>query len=121
QGVLTAAGIGCEVSAETAGLPADVQSALGWVVREAATNVLRHGDAGQCTLCLRVLEGRVVLTVENDGVSGTPDGGGGSGLTGLRERLAALDGTLQAGAVEGDRFRLVAEVPLKQKVSEVTS
>ncbi|EST28350.1 sensor histidine kinase [Streptomyces roseochromogenus] len=121
QGVLTAAGIACEVSAETAGLPADVQSALGWVVREATTNVLRHGDAGRCALCLRVLEGRVVLTVENDGVSGTPDGGGGSGLAGLRERLAVVAGTLEAGAVAGDRFRLVAEVPLREKVSEVTS
>ncbi|WEO96567.1 histidine kinase [Streptomyces sp. FXJ1.172] len=121
QGVLAAAGIDCEVSAEPAGLPADVQSALGWVVREATTNVLRHGDAGRCTLWLRVLQGRVVLTVENDGVSGTSDGGGGSGLAGLRERLAVLAGTLQAGAVAGDRFRLVAEVPLRQEVSEVTS
>ncbi|MEU8029170.1 histidine kinase [Streptomyces sp. NPDC049099] len=121
QGVLTAAGIDCEVSAETAGLPAEVQSALGWVVREATTNVLRHGDAGRCTLCLRVLEGRVVLTVENDGLPGTPHGGGGSGLAGLRERLAVVGGTLKAGAVPEARFRLVAEVPLEQKVSEVTS
>ncbi|MGW3203634.1 sensor histidine kinase [Streptomyces sp. NPDC001135] len=121
QGVLTAAGIDCEVSAETTGLPAEVQSALGWVVREATTNVLRHGDAGCCTLRLRVLQGRAVLTVENDGLPGTPDGGGGSGLTGLRERLAAVGGTLEAGAVSEARFRLVAEVPLKQEVSEVTS
>ncbi|WP_369390329.1 sensor histidine kinase [Streptomyces sp. CG1] len=121
QGVLTAAGIACEVSAETAGLPADVQSALGWVVREATTNVLRHGDAGRCTLCLRVREGHVVLTVENDGVSGTPDGGGGSGLAGLRERLAVVAGTLEAEAVAEGRFRLVAEVPLSEKVSDITS
>ncbi|MFD8391478.1 sensor histidine kinase [Streptomyces sp. NPDC059680] len=121
QSVLAAAGIDCEVRAETAGLPADVQSALGWVVREATTNVLRHGNAGRCSLSLRVLEGCVVLTVENDGVAGTPDGGGGSGLAGLRERLAVLDGTLEAGAVGQDRFRLVAEVPLSKEVSEVTS
>ncbi|MFF3918851.1 histidine kinase [Streptomyces sp. NPDC001852] len=121
KGVLTAAGIDCEVRAEPAGLPGDVQSALGWVVREATTNVLRHGDAGRCTLCLGVSEGRVVLTVENDGLAGAPDGGGGSGLAGLRERLAVLGGTLEAGAVDGGRFRVVAEVPLDKKVSEVTS
>ncbi|MEV6117613.1 histidine kinase [Streptomyces sp. NPDC052109] len=121
QGVLAAAGIDCEVRAEPTGLPAGVQSALGWVVREATTNVLRHGDAGRCTLCLRVLEGSVVLTVENDGQAGNPDGGGGSGLAGLRERLAAVGGTLEAGAVTGGRFRVVAEVPLKQEVSDVTS
>jgi two-component system sensor histidine kinase DesK len=124
QGVLTAAGIDCEVRAEPAGLPAGVQSALGWVVREATTNVLRHGDAGRCTLCLRMSEGHVVLTVENDGLAGTPDGGGGSGLAGLRERLAAVGGTLEAGPADGGRFRVVAQVPLGrdgEKVSEVIS
>ncbi|WP_018547482.1 sensor histidine kinase [Streptomyces sp. LaPpAH-108] len=131
QGVLTAAGIVCEVRAETAELPAPVQSALGWVVREAATNVLRHGDAQRCAVAVRVREGRAVLTVENDGAGALPggSGGGGSGLAGLRERLAAVGGTLEAGAAEGDRFRLVAEVPLcrtvptaeVRQVSEVAS
>jgi two-component system, NarL family, sensor histidine kinase DesK len=120
QGVLTAAGIACEVRGEAAGLPVEVQSALGWVVREATTNVLRHGDAGRCAVKLSVNEGRVVLTVENDGVTGASDGGGGSGLAGLRERLAAVDGTLAAGPADGGVFRLVAEVPLAAaEVSEV--
>ncbi|MBT2674232.1 sensor histidine kinase [Streptomyces sp. ISL-14] len=112
QGVLTAAGIECEVTGEAAGLPAEVQSALAWVVREATTNVLRHGDAGQCAVGVRVAEGRVVLTVQNDGVAEASDEGGGSGLAGLRERLAAVDGTLAAGRVGEGLFRLVAEVPL---------
>lgn len=112
QGVLTAAGIECTVSGPTAGLPAPVQAALGWAVREAATNVLRHGDARRCTVSVRVLAGRVVLTVENDGA---PDGGGtgrGSGLVGLRERLAEIGGTLRAGPAGNRMFRLTAEVPL---------
>ncbi|MFD1273234.1 hypothetical protein ACFQ51_20335 [Streptomyces kaempferi] len=50
------------------GLPTQVQSALGWVVREATTNVLRHGDARRCGVSLRVADGKVTLTVENDGV-----------------------------------------------------
>ncbi|KAB1149168.1 sensor histidine kinase [Streptomyces luteolifulvus] len=122
QGVLTAAGIRCEVSGETAGLPAEVQSALGWVVREATTNVLRHGDAGRCTVALSVTEERVVLTVENDGARAT-GGGGGSGLAGLRERLTAVDGELEAGSAGDDRFRVTATVPLPtvRTVSEVTS
>ncbi|MYW45574.1 histidine kinase [Streptomyces sp. SID161] len=121
QGVLAAAGIACEVRAEPAGLPAEVQSALGWVVREAATNVLRHGDAVRCEVRLRVLEGHVVLTVENDGAT-APGGSGGSGLAGLRERLAAVDGTLESGIVGTgrDRFRLMARVPLAA-VEGVTS
>ncbi|MGW6547304.1 sensor histidine kinase [Streptomyces massasporeus] len=117
QGVLAAAGIDCTVDGATAAvLPAAVQSALGWVVREAATNVLRHGDARRCAVRLQVLEGRVVLSVENDGVSeaGTGSGSGpsGSGLAGLRERLAEIDGTLEAGPAGQGLFRLTAEIPL---------
>ncbi|MET9819538.1 sensor histidine kinase [Streptomyces sp. NPDC006355] len=117
QGVLAAAGIDCTVGgAPVAGLPPAVQSALGWVVREAATNVLRHGDARRCAVRLRVLEGRVVLSVENDGVSesGKEPGAGpsGSGLAGLRERLAEIEGTLEAGPAGRGLFRLTAEIPL---------
>jgi two-component system sensor histidine kinase DesK len=109
QGVLEAAGITCEVSGAGLDLPVAVQSALGWVVREATTNVLRHGNARRCVVTVGREEGRVVLTVENDGAEAA-GGTGGSGLAGLRERLTAVDGTLAAGRT-GDTFRLVAEVP----------
>ncbi|MFF8677207.1 sensor histidine kinase [Streptomyces sp. NPDC015237] len=121
RGVLSAAGIVAEVTGETAGLPAEVQSALGWVVREATTNVLRHGDAKRVAVAVRMSEGRVVLTVENDGVpDGTgpsadadaPTGSSGSGLAGLRERLSVVDGALEAGTVRKGVFRVTAEVPL---------
>ncbi|MFJ3668095.1 sensor histidine kinase [Streptomyces sp. NPDC090106] len=118
QGVLKAAGIRCEVSGTASGLPADVQSALGWVVREATTNVLRHGNAGRCSVLVTRERERVVLTVENDGAAAAA-GAAGSGLAGLRERLAAVEGTLQAGPVEGGAFRVTAEVPLG--VREVTA
>lgn len=134
RGVLKAAGIRFRLDLEGAGvaegsqdaavgLAPDVQSALGWVVREAATNVLRHGDARHCTVRLTVREGSdAVLVVENDGLPdqgvlvragavGTPRTAG-AGLAGLRERLATLGGTLDAGPVAGARFRLTARVPL---------
>ncbi|MFF7967127.1 sensor histidine kinase [Streptomyces sp. NPDC007903] len=113
KGVLGAAGIVCEVTAEDAVLPLPVQSALAWVVREAATNVLRHGDARHCAVELVTRKGHVVLTVENDG-AGEPEKGGGSGLVGLRERLAAVEGTLMAGPVGEGRFRVEARVPRGQ-------
>ncbi|MEU1082156.1 sensor histidine kinase [Streptomyces sp. NPDC005908] len=124
RGVLRAAGIDCEVSGETEGLPAEVQSALGWVVREATTNVLRHGDAKKCTVTVRRPEGRVVLTVRNDGAAAPhgPARRGGTGLAGLRERLSAVDGTLDAGETGDGDFTLVAEVPLTARaVLEVAS
>ncbi|MCX4846525.1 sensor histidine kinase [Streptomyces sp. NBC_00893] len=125
RGVLSAAGIECEVTGDAGGeLPAPVQSALGWVVREAATNVLRHGDPRHCTIRLRSSADAVVLLVENDGAAaadagqdggsgvGDGSGSGGSGLVGLRERLRVLDGSLAAGPAGNDLFRLTATVPL---------
>ncbi|MFZ3558815.1 sensor histidine kinase [Streptomyces sp. BH055] len=112
QGVLSAAGITCTVTGSAAGLPGDVQSALGWVVREATTNVLRHGDAKACRVELVTGTEEVVLTVENDGAGAGPGSGQGSGLAGLRERLAAVDGELEAGEVRPGVFRVVAKVPV---------
>src|SRR5690606_41188111 len=67
RGVLTAAGIDCEVSNPVTGLPDAVQSALGWVVREATTNVLRHGNAQRRTVSVRRRDERADLTVEHGG------------------------------------------------------
>ncbi|MGQ4449627.1 sensor histidine kinase [Streptomyces griseus] len=121
RGVLQAAGITVTVEGADGpagiGAPAAVQAALGWVVRETATNVLRHGDPRHCWIRLARTRDAVVLEVENDGAGATdplggPDDGGGSGLAGLRERLGALGGTLSAGLAGEDLFRVTATVPL---------
>ncbi|MFI5805745.1 sensor histidine kinase [Streptomyces sp. NPDC051561] len=114
RGVLAAAGISCVVEdGLAADLPDGVQSALGWVVREATTNVLRHGNPKSCTLRLSSDGARAVLVVENDGAGSSPPvGPSGSGLAGLRERLALVGGSLVAGAVENGLFRVRAEIPL---------
>ncbi|MFJ6696888.1 sensor histidine kinase [Streptomyces sp. NPDC091272] len=117
RGVLAAAGISCRVDdALGTDLSPGVQSALGWVVRETTTNVLRHGNPKSCSLRLTSDGDRAVLVVENDG---TPTAGAvgasgppGSGLAGLRERLAAVGGTLSAGESGGGTFRVTAQVPL---------
>lgn len=136
RSVLRAARVDCRVDfpAEDDGgapLPEAVRSALGWVVREGTTNVLRHADAGRCAVRVRVQAGTAVLEMENDGVptelrtgtgAGTGDGAGtgteeGSGLKGLRERLAALGGTLESGPGDGvGTYRLRAELPLEGTV-----
>ncbi|MFJ4873056.1 sensor histidine kinase [Streptomyces sp. NPDC088757] len=124
RGVLGAAGITCAVDAPALDLPPEVQSALGWVVRETTTNVLRHGDARRCAIVLRAEPGAVLLTVENDGAEERDGAAGataalsragrgpGSGLAGLRERLGAVDGTLDAGPSAPHSFRVTARVPL---------
>ncbi|MFC8276197.1 sensor histidine kinase [Streptomyces sp. NPDC057271] len=112
RGVLGAAGIDCAIDPVTVELPAGVQSVLGWVVRETTTNVLRHGDARRCGISLREKGGSVLLTVRNDGVREGAVMGQGSGLAGLRERLAAVDGTLEAGPHDGGSFQVTALVPV---------
>ncbi|MFC7310142.1 sensor histidine kinase [Streptomyces monticola] len=120
QGVLKAAGIDCRVlGAEAADeLPPAVHAALGWVVREAATNVLRHGDAARCTVALRVTSqdpATAVLTVENDGApeppaqgSSAPDpaaeGLSGEGLSGeglSGEGLSAPGSSAEGSSADG--------------------
>jgi two-component system sensor histidine kinase DesK len=113
--VLRAAGVSCAVDGEDAGasLPSSAQTAFGWVVREAVTNVLRHSRATSCTITLRVAGGKAELTVVNDGVvAGNADGGPpGSGLAGLGERLTGAGGEVSARR-EGASFRLTASLPI---------
>nr|WP_275585610.1 histidine kinase [Blastococcus saxobsidens] len=113
RSVLRAAGVACTVAGEDGGadLPEQVHTALGWVVREAVTNVLRHSHAGQCTISLCVAEREVELSVVNDGAADSAAPWG-NGLTGLAERLDALGGQLTAGA-DGGRFALTARLPLR--------
>ncbi|KDN84098.1 sensor histidine kinase [Kitasatospora cheerisanensis] len=119
--VLRAANVDCRTELSGAdALPAEAQSVLGWVVREAATNVLRHSEAANCTFRLRVSGGAAVLEVENDGVPAVPPArteGAGSGLRGLRERLAAHGGTLTAAGPGPGRFRVTAELPMAARES----
>ena len=115
RSVLRAAGVACAVSGEDDGaaLAGRTQSTLGWVVREAVTNVLRHSRATSCSIDLQAESGTVELRVVNDGlaVPGTAGASGwGNGLTGLAERLAESGGRL-AAARDRDRFVLTATLP----------
>ncbi|MFC9328398.1 sensor histidine kinase [Kitasatospora sp. NPDC057015] len=117
RAVLRAAGVECETDLGDAAddLTGPVQSVLGWVLREATTNVLRHSEAGHCSVRLRLADGRAVLELENDGVPAPARParpGNGTGLRGLRERLAAHEGTLDLPPARPGSFLLRASVPL---------
>jgi two-component system sensor histidine kinase DesK len=115
RSVLRAAGVACTVHGEDVGstLPRAAQTALGWVAREAVTNVLRHSRAVSCTITLRTSGGEAELQVVNDGVLGVgtaENGRTGSGLTGLGERLAGEGGSLETHR-DGSSFVLTASLP----------
>ncbi|MFD5462971.1 sensor histidine kinase [Kitasatospora sp. NPDC127059] len=116
RAVLRAADVSCEIDLgeDLDRLPHPVQSVLGWVIREATTNVLRHSEAAHCLIRLRQRDGQAVLELENDGVPAVPlpSQGGGTGLRGLRERLAAHDGELSVPTAAPGTFRMLATVPL---------
>ena len=59
---------------------------------------------------MRRVDGRVTVEVADDGVGGA-DAAGGSGLRGLADRVAALDGTLSLESPAGRGTRLRAEIP----------
>jgi two-component system sensor histidine kinase DesK len=87
-------------------LTPSAESALGLALREAVTNVVRHARATRCAVALREEGDRVVLEVSDDGVGGGRDG---TGLTGMRERIAALGGDVRRAA--GPGTALVVTVP----------
>jgi two-component system, NarL family, sensor histidine kinase DesK len=111
RAALSAAGITLRAPSALPELPGPVDAVLGWVVREATTNTLRHSGAGTLTVEVARNAGDVVLTVTDDG-RGPAGGTQGTGLSGLAERVAALGGRLEHGAGPGGGFRLSARVPL---------
>jgi MYXO-CTERM domain-containing protein len=113
------AAAGLVVKTETEGevrpLPFAVDVAAFRVVQEALTNVTRH--AGQATATVRVSygEGELTVQVDDDGRGLSPHGaaaGSGKGIVGMRERVAALGGDLQAAPRPGGGFRVRARLPL---------
>jgi two-component system sensor histidine kinase DesK len=116
QDVLRSAGVRCRIIGDAAGLPADLQAALGWVVREGTTNIIRHSDATACTIDLRVPDApgtarMVTLRMDNDRVHAVDAGAGGTGLRGLSERLAGLGGSITIQHPRSGHFRLEASLP----------
>jgi two-component system, NarL family, sensor histidine kinase DesK len=121
QDVLRSAGISCRVAGDAAGLPADVQAALGWVVREGTTNVIRHSRAAACTIELHRAgppgaARTVLLRMDNDGARAASEGGG-TGLAGLSERLGELGGSVTTRMLRGGGFRLEATLPVTVPVT----
>jgi signal transduction histidine kinase len=95
-------------------LPGPVESAAYFVVSEALANVAKYARATHATVAVWQANGRVTIYVADDGVGGA-DVARGSGLRGLADRVAALDGTLSVESPEGAGTRLHAELPCEPR------
>lgn len=91
-------------------LPEPVEAAAYFVVAEALTNVVRYAQATTVQIDVRVEDGELVVIVTDDGRGGAQVGAG-SGLRGLTDRLAALDGRLSVASPPGAGTRLEARIP----------
>ena len=98
-------------------LPAAVEAASYYVVAEALTNVAKYAGASAASVHIERENGRVVIEVADDGAGGA-DASRGSGLRGLADRLAALDGTLSIESPAGSGTSVRAEIPLAEAGAE---
>ena len=92
-------------------LPEPVEVAAYFVVAEALTNVARYARATEANVAVRRSNGYVTVDVSDDGIGGA-DVARGSGLRGLRDRVAALDGTLSVESPPGHGTHLHVEIPV---------
>jgi len=98
--------VGCEGR-----LPERIEVAVYYVVSEALTNAAKHANASHVKIDLQAGEGTLSLTIRDDGVGGA-DASGGSGLTGLKDRVEALGGTIEVASPPGRGTRLDIAIPL---------
>ncbi|HEY4096460.1 MAG TPA: sensor domain-containing protein [Baekduia sp.] len=87
-----------------------VEAAAYFVVAEALTNVVKYAQASCVDVAVRQENGAVLVDVADDGVGGV-DVAAGSGLRGLQDRLAAVDGELAIDSPVGAGTRLSARIP----------
>jgi signal transduction histidine kinase len=123
--ILTDRGLGPAVQglADRVPLPVDVdvelperpspaiEAAAYFVVAEALTNVARYAKAHEARVEIRRVNDAIVVTVSDDGVGGA-NVDSGTGLRGLQDRLAALDGTLGIASPAGKGTTLHALIPV---------
>jgi signal transduction histidine kinase len=111
QSLVARAPVPVAVEASEERLPAPVESAAYFVVSEALANVAKYSRATHASVTVERRNGELTVEVADDGVGGA-DVARGSGLRGLEDRLAALDGSLSLDSPAGRGTRLRARIPV---------
>ncbi|MEV8503882.1 sensor domain-containing protein [Actinoplanes sp. NPDC051475] len=111
DGLAGTCGVPCRVEVDLPGrCAASVEATAYFVVAEALTNVAKHSGAAHAVVTVRGRDDLLSLTVTDDGHGGA-DEEAGSGLTGIRRRVGALDGTLTLTSPPGGPTTLRVELP----------
>jgi two-component system sensor histidine kinase DesK len=102
--LLRAAGIAADLPRAVDIVDPAHQELFGWVVREGLTNIVRHAHASSCAI--RLTASGVEITDDGVGGGALPGTRPGHGLAGLRERVAAAGGVVDAGPLQPRGWRL---------------
>lgn len=98
-------------------MPVEIERNLALVLREAATNIARHAQAHQAWVEMEQDGRTLLMRVRDDGRGGVQADG--NGLSGMRERVAALRGTLLLQSERGQGTTLTVQVPLPAATASV--
>jgi signal transduction histidine kinase len=98
--------------ATDARMPEPIEVAAYYVTSEALANVAKHAQASQVEVSVAVHDGRLLLSVRDDGIGGA-DPSRGSGLVGLTDRVQALGGTVRVSSPPTDGTCITAELPVE--------
>jgi PAS domain S-box-containing protein len=91
-------------------LSATVEATAYFVVAEALTNIAKHASARHAEVTARITDGTLAVSVRDDGIGGVRPGG--TGLVGLADRLAALDGQFRVESPAGGGTLITAAIPI---------
>jgi signal transduction histidine kinase len=98
-----------EVDAAAERLPTAIEASAYFIVAEALTNVVKHAHAKHAAVTARVEDGILRVQVRDDGIGGARPNG--SGLLGLADRVAVLDGQLRVESPADGGTLVVADIP----------
>jgi signal transduction histidine kinase len=94
-----------------------IEVAAYFVASEALANAAKYSQASRIDVSLRQRDGRLLLSVRDDGVGGA-DAGRGSGLVGLADRVEALGGSIRVSSRPGEGTQITAELPVELELPQ---
>jgi GAF domain-containing protein len=104
----------------TARCPEPVEVAAYYAASEALANAMKHAQASYVEISLAIRDGRLLLSVRDDGIGGA-DPARGSGLAGLTDRVEALGGSIRLRSATGTGTHLTVDLPLEHEPAQGTS
>jgi signal transduction histidine kinase len=95
-------------------LPERVEASVYFFFSEALTNVVKHARASCAWVRMELSDGQCRVEVRDDGIGGAAPGSESSGLTGLRDRIGALNGSMDIASPASGGTVLTATIPLSR-------